>query len=84
VSRGPLFIEQDHLRPRRELVQVVGPPLHHHAALVEEPRAVVGPPERIFYRVRELVLDQVDALVQPLVEQRARNRPVLAVLTRSS
>ena len=50
---------------------VVRPLLHHRDSLSHECRAVVGAAVRIFYRVPELMLDEVDTIVKHLIEDRS-------------
>ncbi len=45
-----------------ELVQVVGPRLHHRRALLDVARAVVSPPQRIPYAVRKLHFYDLDSV----------------------
>ena len=61
--RGPQFVE------------IVGPALHHLAALRQMSRAVVRRSERIPHGMRLLVLNVVDAVAEHLVQECPRERP---------
>ena len=50
-----------------EVVQIIGPDLHHILALLKELRPVVGAPEWISYLVCKLLLNPVRSKAQLLV-----------------
>ena len=56
--------ELDHVCARAQLVQVVGPALHHHAPGWQVCRVVVGPPVGILCRMGQLVLNQVHPFIR--------------------
>ena len=58
-----------------ELVQVIGPGLHHPPPLLQEPRPVVGLAQSIGNTVGKLVLDNLRGVVKPFMEQGAGHRP---------
>jgi len=67
--------DRNDIGPSLDPVKVIGPLLHHLAALADELCPVVRRAEAIRYSVRELKLDHFRFVFQFLMQDRARHRP---------
>src|SRR5450830_806709 len=68
-------LELQNVGPCTQLVQIVGPALHHFAPGWQVGCSVVGPAVGILHCVGKLMLDQVNPFAQHLIQDRADSGP---------